>query len=196
MTTTHSADPAMTFIHALTATRDLEAPYGALAFVMLAAALGPPELRPSTRLVEGTLVVDGLLGTATHTSRKVPAPAAVTTLLGAPGPLLDTLGFGAAAVPGIGARLHRQMLAHDGLAGLGSPESLAPTAVHGLLAAARSARQRSAVLCYAGLLPRRPTGPGAHAGTRDDLMAVAALVDTLARRAGFEVPKSTDRHRV
>lgn len=188
MTHSNRSVPVAAYVSAMAATRDLEAPYGAIVLTMMTGLLQVHEIQEPTTTFDGAnLQVVSVDRIRRPRNRRVCAPRTLAAVLGRPGVVSSRLGCMATSLPGLPARLRTVLLDHEQTPGLASPENIHATALHGLLAAAADGTQRMAVLRYAGLIPV-PQGETSVPGLADPgLVAVAGLVDRLVRRAGFDL---------
>lgn len=188
MTTTHRTGPVAAYVNAMAATLHLEAPYGALALSMMTGLLQVHEIQAPTTIFDGTWLQVASADQLRHRrNRRVYAPQALAAVLGQPGTVSSRLGLAAASLPGLPARLRTVLLDHEHTPGLASPENIHATALQGLLAAATDGTERMAVLRYAGLSQALRAEPSVPGLADPGLVTIAALVDRLVRRAGFDL---------
>lgn len=187
MTTTRDPDGAVVrYVAALRATSEMEAPYGAVLFVLLTTMLRLHELLcPTTAVHAGLLTVESASASRGGSrGRTVPLPQVTVSLLGGrSGPLSACLGLQPAVLPRFGPCLRAALTDHEDLAGLTTPEQALSLALDALSAAAVTGEAHAAVLSYAGLAGGSGSGSGSPSQSQG--LLVVDLLDTLAARAGF-----------
>jgi hypothetical protein len=190
MTNKAAQDPIRTYLSALRATGEIEAPFGAVAFIHLTTLLRPHEVISATTWFTGSRVrvVEGSPDAALSQGREVPLARLTTRLLSKAGPgrLSACLGLEPSSLPRLAYSLNLALLDHDDLAAISTPERLWVASVHALMEAASGVPQRTAVLTYAGL---RAAGVRARRRAalvgEEELGGVASIVDQLVGAAGF-----------